>query len=139
MTKKIGRIIAVYLIITGIGFLVSSEYYSKMITRTDSNPVLINLSGMVHFFIGMTILVHHFLWKSTLQIIVTLLGFIFLAKSFFLIVFPELTLQSGNNAAQVPWAMSIGFIAVGVIVGYMSFFKRKKGNELKPHQTNNSI
>ncbi|MGH1335161.1 MAG: hypothetical protein ACRBFS_03470 [Aureispira sp.] len=121
ISNKIGRIVAIYLVVTGIGFLVSSEYYSQMIAHTSSDPVLINLSGMVHFFIGMTILVNHFLWKNAFQIIVTLLGFMFLLKGIFLIALPELTLQSGNNPTQVPWALSIGFISLGLIVGYMAF------------------
>jgi len=73
ITNKIGKIVAAYLIVTGIGFLISSEYYSHMISHKGTDPILINLSGMVHLFIGMTILVNHFLWKNALQIIVTLL------------------------------------------------------------------
>jgi hypothetical protein len=60
-----------------------------MISHTGSDPVLINLSGMVHFFIGMTILVNHFLWKNAKQIMVTLLGFMFSLKGIFLIALPE--------------------------------------------------
>ncbi|HAS40189.1 MAG TPA: hypothetical protein DCS93_06895 [Microscillaceae bacterium] len=126
MTHKIGKIIAVYLVTTGVGFLVSSEYYSQMITHSNSDPVLINLSGMVHFFIGMTILVNHFLWKSALQIMVTLLGCMFFLKGFFLIAFPKLMLQSGNSTVTIPWAMPIGFIGVGVLVGYLAFFKASR-------------
>lgn len=128
ISNKIGIIVAVYLIVTGVGFLMSSEYYSQMISHTGSDPVLINLSGMVHFFIGMTILVNHFLWKNALQIIVTLLGFMFLMKGLFLIAFPELMLQSAENPSQIPWAMPTGFIAIGFIVGYMAFFKYVKNH-----------
>lgn len=98
--------------------------YIFTIAHTGSDPVLINLSGMVHFFIGITILVNHFLWKNALQIIVTILGFLFLMKGIFLIALPELTLQSGNNLTQIPWALSIGFISIGLIVSYMAFFKK---------------
>ncbi len=128
-TTKIAKIVAAYLIVTGLGFLISSEYYSHMISYKGTDPVLINLSGMVHFFIGMTILVNHFLWKNALQIIVTLLGIMFLMKGVFLIALPELTLQSADNPAQVPWIMSIGFILVGLFVGYMSFFKKNKDKQ----------
>lgn len=128
-TNKIGKIVAAYLLVTGLGFLISSEYYSQMIAHKGSDPVLINLSGMVHFFIRITILVNHFMWKNALQIIVTLLGIMFLMKGVFLIVLPELTLQSANNPAQVPWIASIGFILIGLIVGYMSFFRSKKDIE----------
>lgn len=124
ISKKIGKIVGIYLIVTGAGFLISNEFYSQMIAHTGSDPVLINLSGMVHFFIGTTILVNHILWKNALQIIVTILGFLFLMKGIFLIALPELTLQSGNNLTQIPWALSIRFISIGLIVSYMAFFKK---------------
>ena len=59
-SKRIGKILAIYLLVTGAGFLFSAEYYAQMIAHAGSDPILINLSGMVHFFIGMTILVNHF-------------------------------------------------------------------------------
>ncbi len=113
-----------YLLITGIGFLFSGRYYAAMITHTGSDPILINLSGMVHFFIGMTILVLHFRWKGGLQIVVTMLGVLFFLKGAFLIALPELTLQTGNNPAQKTWLMALSFIAVGSIVGYFAYFHK---------------
>ena len=124
-TTRIARIVSIYFIITGLGFILSSEFYSNMIAHTGTDPVLINLSGMVHFFIGMTILVNHFMWKKPLQITVSLLGFMFLFKGVFLIALPELTLQTSNNPAQIPWVMSIGFICVGLILGYFAYFKNQ--------------
>ncbi len=124
MTHKIGRIVSVYFAITGIGFLVSSGYYEGMIATTNSDPILINLSGMVHFFIGMTILVNHFRWNKPLKIAVSLSGVMFFMKGVFLIALPELTLQTGGNPAQQPWVMSIGFIAAGLVMGYFSFLGR---------------
>ncbi|WP_158655290.1 hypothetical protein [Flavivirga eckloniae] len=124
-TNRIAKILSAYLMVTGTGFLLSSDYYSQMISHAGSDPVLINLSGMVHFFIGMTILVNHFLWKNALQIIVTILGFMFLLKGAFLIALPELTLQSGNNPVQLPWAMSVGFIAIGICMAFLILKNRK--------------
>ncbi|MEI5907503.1 hypothetical protein WAK64_10580 [Bacillus spongiae] len=123
-TVRISRIVSIYYLITGLGFSLSSDYYVTMVAHTSSDPVLINLSGMVHFFIGMTILVHHFKWKKPLQIAVSLSGVFFLLKGVFLIVLPELTLQTGNNPAQSPWIMSISFIGVGLLVGYFAYFRK---------------
>jgi hypothetical protein len=122
----IGRIVSIYLIVTGMGFLLSSAYYSGMIAHTDTDPVLINLSGMVHFFIGMTILVLNFKWKGALQIIVSVLGIMFLLKGVFLIMLPELTLQTSNNPAQVPWIMAVGFIAFGLVTAYLAYVKASR-------------
>lgn len=121
ITKRIGRIVSMYYLVTGIGFLVSADYYARMVSHTGTDPVLINLSGMVHFLIGMTILVHHFKWNKPLKIGVSLSGVFFMMKGLFLIAFPEMTLQTGNNPVQTPWIMSIAFIGFGLLIGYFSF------------------
>tara|TARA_R110002049_G_scaffold219404_3_gene391082 strand:+ start:3708 stop:4115 length:408 start_codon:yes stop_codon:yes gene_type:complete len=126
-TVLIARIVSMYLLVTGCGFLLSGEYFSKMIAHTGSDPVLINLSGMVHFFIGMTILVVHFRWREPLQVIVTLLGLMLFFKGVLLIALPELTLQMGANPIQKTWIMAMGFITVGIAVAYPAFFLKRRG------------
>jgi len=124
-TKRIARILSAYLIVTGLGFALSGDYFSRMVVHVGSDPVLINLSGMVHFLIGITILVHHFLWKRPLQIIVSLFGSLFLIKGFLLIAFPEITLQMADNPAQRPWIMAVGFLSVGFALGYFAYFGKR--------------
>ncbi|MEJ2622174.1 MAG: hypothetical protein P8163_18565 [Candidatus Thiodiazotropha sp.] len=122
-TTKIARILSAYLVVTGIGFTLSGDYFARMVAHVGSDPVLINLSGMVHFFIGITILVHHFLWRKPLQIAVSLFGSLFLLKGAFLIALPEFTLQTANIPAQKPWVMAIGFLLVGLALGYFAYFR----------------
>lgn len=123
-TRLIGKIVSAYYLVTGIGFLVSRDFFATMVAHVGSDPVLINLSGMVHFFIGMTILVVHFKWRGLLQIAVTLLGFAFLSKGILLIAVPEMTLQA-DTSTEVGLATIIGFIAVGLVLGYASFVKSR--------------
>ncbi|WDV45740.1 hypothetical protein PV797_19945 [Clostridiaceae bacterium M8S5] len=130
LTTIIAKIVSLYYLITGIGFFVSSSYYETMIAHKGSDPILINLSGMVHFFIGITILVLHFKWKKFIEIAVSLSGILFLMKGIFLIALPSLTLQASSNPTQIPWAMSIGFITTGSLIGYFAYFKGDK-NENK--------
>jgi hypothetical protein len=134
-TTKIARILSAYLVVTGSGFALSGDYFTRMIAHVGSDPVLINLSGMVHFFIGITVLVHHFLWKKPLQIAVSLLGSLFLLKGIFLIALPELALQTTNNPAQKPWAMAIGFLLVGFALGYFAYFRNDSLGCASPTQS----
>lgn len=124
-TYRIARILGLYLFVTGLGFLVSGDYFSRMIAYTGTDPVLINLSGMTHFFIGMTILVHHFHWRKPLQIVVNILGFMYTAKGVVLIAFPELGLAANNNPLQTPAFMSFIWMAIGLAISYFAFFGRR--------------
>ena len=122
-TTIIARILSIYLSVTGLGFLVSNSYYSEMISQPGSDPVLINLSGMVHLFIGAAILTIHFLWKTPLQIVVTFLGIMFSIKGALLIVVPDIVLQSAENSAGLSPPVSLAFILVGGIIGYFAYFQ----------------
>lgn len=125
-TYQIAKIVSVYFFVTGLGFLLSGDFYESMISHTGTDPVLINLSGMVHFFIGMTIIVNHFRWRKPLQVVVTLSGFMYLLKGVLLIALPELTLQTNDNPAQNPAMLSYIWMAIGLVYAYFAFFGSRR-------------
>ena len=123
LTIIIGKIIAPYLLVTGIGFFLSRKFFEKMIKDADkSDSVLINLSGMVHFLIGIAIVTNHFLWSNLLEIIISILGFAFLLKGAFLIALPSLTLKSNKTSIRLLRATGVGYVVAGLVIGYMSYF-----------------
>ncbi len=122
ITLFLGKIISPYLFVSGLGFLISGKFYLNQLRNSDkSDPLTINLSGMVHFLIGIAIVTNHFLWNNILAIIVSILGFIFLAKGIALIAFPSLTLKSTKTSVKILRISGIGFIIVSLFVGYLSF------------------
>ncbi len=126
-TVLIGRIISIYLITTSLGFLISADYYSKMVATKNSDPILVNLSGMTHFLIGMSVMVFHFKWKKFVEILVSLLGVFYLLKGAFLIVLPEFTLTTSNNEVQANlWGSAVGFLIYGAITAYLTWFRYAK-------------
>lgn len=125
ITIYIARVVSAYLVVTGLGFLISADYFSAMVATTGSDPVLINLSGMTHFFIGATILVLHFRWKKLLEIMASLMGIFYLMKGVSLIAIPALTLQTGNNEAQATLiGPAIGFLVFGLVMGILAWRAR---------------
>ncbi|MBF4691496.1 hypothetical protein [Fusibacter ferrireducens] len=133
VTYRIAKVVGLYLFTTGLGFFLSAPYYERMISHVNSDPVLINLSGMVHFFIGGTILALNFKWKTAMEKLVLILGIMYFSKGFFIIALPELTLQSGNNAAQVPDVLSYIWMTIGLVIFYFAFRgeKNEKKQEIK--------
>ncbi len=122
MTILIAKIASLYLIATGLGFLLSKPFYIRMIEGTpNSDPVLLNLSGAVHFIVGMSILVNNWGWDSVAQIAVNLLGFAAVAKGATLIVTPEMTLKTAEGTEKMLPRMAAGFILVGLYFGYVGF------------------
>ena len=122
-TLFLGKIIAPYLLVSGLGFLFSFNFYKNLLINSDkSDPMTVNLSGMVHFLIGLAIVLKHHLWGNVLEISVTLLGFAFLIKGLTLIVLPNLTLKSTKLSVKLLRISGTGFLAAGLYLGYVSYF-----------------
>ncbi|GAA0464854.1 hypothetical protein GCM10009096_01700 [Parasphingorhabdus litoris] len=123
---SIARIAGPYLLVSALGFVASRQYYEQMITDTASaHPVLVNLSGAVHFVIGMVILTQHFDWSGIVQFSVTMLGVAAVAKGFVLIAFPKSTVRASGDAMVSLNLSAIGFFIAGTwycFVGFGSFF-----------------
>lgn len=123
MTELIARIAGPYLLVTGLGFVFSSSFYARMIAgQGNADPVLLNLSGAVHFVIGMVILVNHFAWSAVDQVVVTLVGVGALVKGVSLILVPDLTVKSPKVGTAGLRLSAVGFVAVGLYlsrVGYL--------------------
>ena len=123
MTELIAKIAGPYWMVTGLGFLLSRAYYERMILgNINADPVLINLSGAVHFVLGVILLVNHFLWGSLSEIAVSLLGVVLVAKGSCLIAIPEMTLRLPKNTDLALLLSAIGFLCVGLfycVIGYL--------------------
>ncbi|TQV86232.1 hypothetical protein FKG94_01385 [Exilibacterium tricleocarpae] len=94
-----------------------------MLNESDrAHPVTINLSGMVHFFIGMAVILVHPLWGSLLEVIVSLMGIGFMLKGALLIAIPKVIMKSNNaTVARLP-KVGAGFLAMSAYLAYAAFF-----------------
>jgi hypothetical protein len=121
-TQQIAMIAGAYLTVTGLGFLVSMDFYARMTAMGDrSDPVLLNLSGATHFIVGAIILSLHFRWATAPEIIVTLVGIAAVLKGLALIIVPEVTLMSPPQSKTFLRINAAGFLLVGVFLSVTGF------------------
>ncbi|MFC1962734.1 hypothetical protein ACFLWB_01880 [Chloroflexota bacterium] len=121
-TIFLGKIIAPYLFASGLGFLFSFNFYERLLRNSNkSDPLAVNLSGMVHFILGFAIVLQHNLWGSVLEILVTLVGFGLIIKGLTLIVLPNLTMKSSRVSVKYLYFSGATFLALGLYLGYMSY------------------
>ena len=122
MTQLIAMIAGPYLLVTGAGFLLSTRFYEAMVTRSaNTDPVVINLSGAVHFLAGLLVLVLHFRWNGPAELIVTLIGVAALLKGTALIAVPELALRSPATSRRTLRISGLAFISVGAYLTYFGY------------------
>ena len=110
---------AAYFLVTGLGFLVSTGFYEKIVRGiANADPVSLNLSGAVHILVGLAIVLQHIRWGSLLEIFVTLIGLAAMLKGAALIAVPEWMLRlpktkraalrmSGVAFAALSWFRSV--------------------------------
>ncbi|TQV82054.1 hypothetical protein [Denitrobaculum tricleocarpae] len=122
MTQTIAMIAGPYLLVTGLGFLLSADFYQRMIaSSTNAEPMLVNLSGAAHFVVGLVILVQHFQWSSAPEIAVSLVGIAAAVKGTALVAIPDLTLKSSRPAGTGLKLSAIGFLAAGGYLTYVGY------------------
>lgn len=122
-TVLLGQILGAYLLVNGLGFLISSDFYRRLRAESQqADRLAVNLFGMVHFILGMAIVATHILWGSLLQVLVTVSGIGFAAKGFAMIVVPEWTLRSTPVSERSLRLSGAAFVVAGLVFGYLSFF-----------------
>lgn len=122
MTELIAMVAGPYLVATGLGFLVSNQFYARMVAENDTaHPVLLNLSGAAHFIVGMVIVVQHLRFGSVAEWVVSLLGIAAVLKGLSLIVVPELTLRSPKTSAATLRLSAVAYLLVGAYLGYVGY------------------
>jgi len=87
----------------------------------QSDPVLLNLSGAVHFVIGAVILVNHWAWGGLAEWSVSLLGVAAVAKGAALIAVPELTLKSPKTVGLALLTSAVFFALWGGLLVWVGW------------------
>ncbi len=121
-TIFIAKLASAYLVVSGLAFLLATDFYARMVRENAStDPVALNLSGMVHFLIGMSIMVSHFRWESVPEIVITVLGMATMAKGAGLIALPQLMLRASKTSETTLRFAGAAFIAAGAYLGYVGY------------------
>ena len=122
-TVFFGKMASAYLLVTGLGFLVATEFYEKAVRgNASTDPMTLNLSGAVHLLVGLVIVTQHFRVGSAPEIIVTFVGLAAMLKGAALIVVPGLTLRLPETKKAGLRISGVAFTAVGAYLGYVSYF-----------------
>lgn len=126
ITQTLGKILSLYLMTAGVAFIVATQFYLRLTQRADRSDLMaVNISGMLHLFIGFGVLVTHFEWGGALEVLVTLMGIFFTIRGISYYWVPQLVLrpaEQGRGSALGLRVMGVAFVVYGGLMGYLSFF-----------------
>jgi len=109
----------------GLGFLLSNKYYADMIKNIGKDKTSILFSGILSFFLGLTLVLFHNFWVADWTVIITILGWLGLIKGICLLVFPGITLKMADFFYKMKNFITIAgvfAIILGGVLTYYGFF-----------------
>lgn len=85
----LARLLGPLYLVVGVGLLLNQSYYRDMFRNLQSGGVFYYLSGALALMFGVAVLLFHNLWVADWRVILTILGWLGVAKGVLLLVFPQ--------------------------------------------------
>lgn len=119
----IAQILAVAYLTIGLGFLINPKYFKKMMDEIMENAGFMFFGGIMSLVAGFLIVNVHNVWVKDWTVIVTIFGWLALAKGVLIFLVPKLLLDFSKKMFKKVPMQGIGFGAVilGAVLGYFGF------------------
>lgn len=85
----LARLLGPLYLVVGLGLLLNQGYYRDMFRGLQSGGIFYYLSGALALMFGVAVLLFHNLWVADWRVVLTLLGWLGVAKGVLLLVFPQ--------------------------------------------------
>lgn len=117
LTLRLAEAIGLYMIIVGIGGLVSPSRWRDMMDDLDRSPGLVMALGFPVFVVGAALVLIHSIWTDPLAVIVSLIGYVALFEGALLLATPAPLLRIGRLAVRFTrlWA------GISILLGILLF------------------
>ena len=117
LTLRLSEAIGLYMIVVGIGGLVSPSRWRDMMDDLDRSPGLVMALGFPVFVVGAALVLIHSIWTDPLAVIVSLIGYVALFEGALLLATPAPLLRIGRLAVRFTrlWA------GISILLGILLF------------------
>jgi hypothetical protein len=123
LSKLIAKIASVLYLSASIGAFVGAHYYRKLADDLFSNAGLVYMTGFITAIIGFLIVSFHNIWTKNWTVLITVLGWLALAKGISLIAFPEFV-HTLSDRIFTDWGFKIfpyTALCLGLLFAYFGF------------------
>lgn len=126
---QIFQLIGIAYLVIGIGLFTSREYYKKIVAGFTESPAALYIGGLAALFIGFLLVTFHNDWVKGWPVIITIIGWISLAKGILILAMPQLSMKISNNMMRSTnffkvWPIAV--IIIGVLCCWLGFFVLQK-------------
>lgn len=110
------------MVIFGLSFAIRKDAYSKMMKYLSENDeLLMVITSMAALVIGLAMVLKHNLWGNTTEIIITLVGWLSIAKGISLAFMPNTMIKVSDSMMKYLSVTALVFTGLGVYLSYMTY------------------
>jgi hypothetical protein len=123
LSKLIAKIASVLYLAASIGAFFGTDYYRKLADDLFSNAGLVYMVGFITVIIGFLIVTFHNIWTKNWTVLITVLGWLALAKGICLIAFPQFV-HTLSDRIFTDWGFKIfpyTALCLGLLFAYFGF------------------
>jgi hypothetical protein len=120
----LAKIIGLVFLFLGLATLINREWYRQLITDFFDDRGLVYLSGVLTLVTGIAIVLVHNVWAPDWRILITILGWIAIAKGVMRLTFPALAMRSAKkfSTTTTPTIFSgVSVLVLGVVLASMGY------------------
>lgn len=119
------QVIGICYLVVGVGLLINTKYYKKMLQDFSESRAVMFLSGFLSLVAGYFIIANYNVWVLDWSVIITIVGWGALIKGIILLILPKVMVKiSRYFTHHNGWLVFEGIIAtiLGTLITYVSFF-----------------
>ena len=118
----LAKVLGLYLVIVPLAVLVNRKHLSRLVEEFSTNLGLNILASIFALVLGLLLVVSHNVWTADWRVIITILGWLTLAKGVVRLFFLK-QVQKLSRISLKPWwaVVLVLFLLVGLYLSYVGF------------------
>lgn len=121
----LAKVIGLYLVIVGLGLLVSRAKIISIIKDIVNHPALLFVTGILALIFGDILVMIHNIWVTDWRIVISIIGWLALIKGTIRVVLPEMAFKVLTAFMEYDvfyYMVNLITLVVGVYLLYAGFF-----------------
>jgi len=122
LSNYLAEIWGISMVVVCLTLLIKPKYLKILFTEVENEATML-FWGIVSFIIGLAVILAHNIWIKNWQVIITILGWMALAKGLSILFLPDLMKSYVKRIEDKQWlpiALVIG-VFIGLIITYFGF------------------
>ncbi len=118
----LAKVLGLYLVIVPLAVLVNRKHLSRLVEEFSTNLGLNILASVFALVLGLLLVASHNIWTADWRVIITILGWLTLAKGVIRLLFLE-QVQQLTRFSLEPWwtVVLVLFLLLGLYLSYVGF------------------